>query len=375
MASWNPEQAATSRLLGRTFDGPSPDCARWRTAAAKNAYALLSKRRFAYAAAFFLLADRLKDAMSVCLHQLHDLQLAIAIARVYESVPAPGGRPAALNLGPNEAGPVLRVFLEEEALPIAARRGDRWLASCAFWMLRRRDLAVRALLTPVDVLLAEGLAGSGTATPMGGRGVAEKGSPDHPYNARLYLTDDPALVVLYKELRAKTLQTLRGASRIDGATEWGFVMHNARLYARMGCDLLGLDLVRNWEFLGRGAAQPKDTLAAAAAAAAAGSRAAGNINPAALLRRRTSLIVADLPVRKAWESDRREAATPGGSNSFASLDAEQRGVDTNGHGPKQKVDDGREKEVPKQNGGDRPKPPPTSFEEPDANSLLDSFGF
>lgn len=83
-----------------------------------------------YSAAFFLLADRLQDAVNVCLNQLKDLQLAIAIARVYEG----------------DQGPVLRKLLEEEVLNIAAQEGNRWLASWAFWMLHRRDMAVRALI-------------------------------------------------------------------------------------------------------------------------------------------------------------------------------------------------------------------------------------
>lgn len=60
--------------------------------------------------------------------------------------------------------------------------------------------------------------------------------------SRLFLTDDPALVILYSQLRQKTLQTLRGASKVTPKVEWEFVLHNARLYDRMGCDLLGLDL-------------------------------------------------------------------------------------------------------------------------------------
>lgn len=83
-----------------------------------------------YAAAFFLLADRLEAAVEVCLRQLKDLQLAIAITRVYEG---------------NE-GPVLRKVLQEEVLTVAAREGNRWLASWAFWMLGRKDMAVRALV-------------------------------------------------------------------------------------------------------------------------------------------------------------------------------------------------------------------------------------
>ena len=41
MASWNKEQKATQRFLANNFEDP-----KWRTAALKNAYALMSKRRF-----------------------------------------------------------------------------------------------------------------------------------------------------------------------------------------------------------------------------------------------------------------------------------------------------------------------------------------
>jgi hypothetical protein len=37
-----------------------------------------------YAAAFFLLADKLSDAVNVCLKNMEDIQLAILIIRVYE---------------------------------------------------------------------------------------------------------------------------------------------------------------------------------------------------------------------------------------------------------------------------------------------------
>lgn len=125
MASWNREQGATLRLLQNNFQDP-----KWKTVAMKNAYALLGKRRFEYAAAWFLLADCLKDAVNVCLNQLKDLQLAIVIARVYEG----------------DHGPVLREIIEHKVLQLAAREGNRWLASWAFWMLGRRNMAVRALI-------------------------------------------------------------------------------------------------------------------------------------------------------------------------------------------------------------------------------------
>jgi hypothetical protein len=271
--------------------------------------------RIEYSAAFFLLADRLQDAVNVCLNQLRDLQLAIAVARVYEG----------------DQGPVLRKLLEEEALNIAAQEGNRWLASWAFWMLRRRDMAVRALIvssfpahrchemrrfdsnkwpqTPVYTLVE---------TPI---------TPN--LNSKLFLTDDPALIVLYAQLRQKTLQTLRGASKVTPKVEWQFVLHNARLYDRMGCDLLGLDLVRNWEFLLPGASLKPEL--------------GGEVNPLKLLKRRSSLVVQDMPLSPISGQGAPEMSMGG---LFSPT------------GDKK-----------------RPQPPPTMFEEPDAGALLDNFGF
>ena len=98
-------------------------------------------------------------------------------------------------------------------------------------------------------------------------------------------------------------------------------MQTARLYDRMGCDLLGLDLVRNWEFLRPSVGIPRGL--------------GGEIDPLKLLRRRSSLVVADLPI----------------SPVATQIPAEMK------------------------SGGLRQQAPPTVFEEPDSNSLLDSFGF
>ena len=271
MASWNREQASTLKLLANNFKE-----SRWKTAALKNAYALLGKRRFEYAAAFFLLAGNLQDAVNVCYLQMQDLQLAIAVARVYDG----------------DDGLVLRSLLIDKVLPKAAAEGNRWVATWAFWMLGKRDLAVRALISPVHTLL-----NSPQTMPK--------------MQARSYLSNDPALVVLYKQLREKTLQTLKGASRVSPRAEWEFVIQTARLYDRMGCDLLALDLVRNWEFL----LPIKESQEALP-------------DPRKMLRRRSSLVVDDMPIPKSPTEEKTRQPRP------------------------QKV-----------------------FEEPDVNSLLDSFGF
>jgi hypothetical protein len=66
---------------------------------------------------------------------MEDIPLAIVIARVYEG----------------DDGPVLRELLVEKVLPAAAFDGNRWLAMWAFWMLGRRDIAVRALIVSYAV--------------------------------------------------------------------------------------------------------------------------------------------------------------------------------------------------------------------------------
>ncbi|KAF3159077.1 regulator of (H+)-ATPase in vacuolar membrane [Orbilia oligospora] len=207
IAHWNKEQGATMKLLSNNFEDP-----KWKTIAAKNAYALLGKQRFEYAAAFFLLADRPKDAVNVCFTQMNDVQLAIAIARVYDG----------------DEGPVLRELLEEKVLPLAAREGNKWLASWAFWLLDHKDLAVRSLMMPINSLITK---------------------TESPGVGKIFLADDPALVILYKLIRDKTLKSLRGAEKIPKGAEFEFVLHCARLYDRMGCDVLALDLVKNWTFL------------------------------------------------------------------------------------------------------------------------------
>jgi hypothetical protein len=146
-----------------------------------------------------------------------------------------------------DSGPVLRELLEEKVLPLAAHEGNRWLASWAFWMLHRRDMAVRALIVCESTARTTKILANRLQSPVYTL-LETPQSPD--LQSKLYLTDDPALVVLYSQLRQKTLQTLRGASKVTPKVEWAFVLHSARLYDRMGCDLLALDLGEKPPYLG-----------------------------------------------------------------------------------------------------------------------------
>jgi hypothetical protein len=83
------------------------------------------------------LAGHLKDAVSVLSNQLGDMQLAIAVARVYEG----------------DNGPILEEFIRDKVLPQAVSEGNRWLAVWALWMLGKRDKAVRAIIVRLSCIL------------------------------------------------------------------------------------------------------------------------------------------------------------------------------------------------------------------------------
>lgn len=212
-AVWHPEQKKMLQFLSHDFDEE-----RWKTAAQKNAFALLSQRRYEFAASFFMLGESLKDAVNVCVRNLDDLPLAIALARIKE-----GG----------DDGPVFTDLLRTRVLPLAFERGDRWMGSWAFWMLKRRDLAVRIIVTPLRDLLADPAVAS-----LVGSGVV-CGNDSYA---------DPALALLFQQLRSKSLQTIKGLYDIPEKKVFDFVLNTNRALCRMGCHTIGLSLLRNWQF-------------------------------------------------------------------------------------------------------------------------------
>lgn len=112
-------------FLSKDFTTP-----RWRTAALKNAYSLLSKQQFELAAAFFLLGEELSSALKVCARQLRDLQLALIVCRLCPDAPE-----------------ALRDTVREELLPEANECGDAWLPCVAHLLLGDPGLALAALGT------------------------------------------------------------------------------------------------------------------------------------------------------------------------------------------------------------------------------------
>ncbi|UZJ51119.1 hypothetical protein CBS101457_000439 [Exobasidium rhododendri] len=129
---WHADQKKMLQFLSNDFTLP-----RWQSAALKNAFALLSQRRFEMAASFFLLGNSLRDAVNVCIRNLGDFSLAVAIARLHE-----GGT----------TGPVFQDILRRDVLREALLTANRWLANWALQMLEEKELAIRVLCQPTWML-------------------------------------------------------------------------------------------------------------------------------------------------------------------------------------------------------------------------------
>ncbi|GLU00836.1 hypothetical protein SLE2022_181750 [Rubroshorea leprosula] len=90
-----------------------------KEAALKNAYVLMGRHQLELAIAFFLLGGDASSAVTICVKNLGDEQLALVICRLVE------GR----------GGPLEHQLITKFILPSAIDRGDYWLASLLEWEL------------------------------------------------------------------------------------------------------------------------------------------------------------------------------------------------------------------------------------------------
>ena len=102
-----------------------------RTAASKNAFRALTKRKYELAAGFFLLAGMLADAVNMCFRHMNDPQLAIVLCRLVE--------------GENSA--LLRQVVKRSMIPFAEEKHDVYIEYFALQLLKRQEESVYALLS------------------------------------------------------------------------------------------------------------------------------------------------------------------------------------------------------------------------------------
>jgi WD40 repeat protein len=106
---------------------------RYQTVAIKNAYAALSKQKFEEAAAFFLLGNKVSDAVRLCIRNLEDYQLAIFLCRLVDTP---------------EAKECLTDILTNTVLILATSCHDPWLASIAWTLLGKPEEALACFFAP-----------------------------------------------------------------------------------------------------------------------------------------------------------------------------------------------------------------------------------
>lgn len=211
MSVGHSEQQKMLKFLSNDFSEQ-----RWKSAALKNAFVLLSKHRFMDAACFFLLAGSLEDSANVLLKQVQDMDLAIGVCRIYEG----------------DNGPALGKLLSSQVLPGAIMQNDRWMTSFIYWKLRKQDVSIRALMTaPINLENNTELVDKSSCVNMS------------------FLVEDPALLVLYSHLRKRNIKYFLGSLEVENTLEYHLVLRVTDILRRMGCEYLAVSLVKNWEFI------------------------------------------------------------------------------------------------------------------------------
>ncbi|XP_041980851.1 dmX-like protein 2 isoform X4 [Aricia agestis] len=195
---------------------------RWRKAALKNAFVLLGKQRFEHAAAFFLLGGALKDALEVLITRLGDLQLAMVVARLYDT---DSNLPSSLRklllgeiLGGEEEG--------EGELDMDRAHPDPFIRSMALWELRRYGDALDTLLAPAGRL---------------------HGAPLEPvpsvFNFYVYLRTHPRLKRHNMPAQGGTLALLQQDEEGITQLERRLYFQTAHGHFKAGCPALALEVL------------------------------------------------------------------------------------------------------------------------------------
>ncbi|CAJ0582912.1 unnamed protein product, partial [Mesorhabditis spiculigera] len=123
-----------------------------RKTAEKNAFVLMSKQRFMQAAALFLLAERLVDALKVLIDKLHDIQLAMIVLRLYEQDPDKQQAHLKEILCKEILGQTVEEFeeargdVDEDTVLSRDASKDPFIRSMAYWLLRDYAKAAHTLV-------------------------------------------------------------------------------------------------------------------------------------------------------------------------------------------------------------------------------------
>jgi hypothetical protein len=223
---------------------------------------------------------------------------------------------AVARLYGGDGSEMLRKLLEDRLMPQAIRSGNRWLISWCHSILLEPDHAAEALVGPLE-------------------------------GVRTWHQDDPNTLTLYKHLR-----------KTESEYEWDSILRAARILRRMGLWLLALELVSQWDF------KPAPPVPTSMPIRTQQPLTNGDHQPSVLdsftettqpTREPPSMLDAFETPKPARQADNDKAAREAKAAELL-----------------KKIKAKKESAPAVIN---EKKPEPTQFKEPDANSLLDSFGF
>ncbi|KAI8924605.1 hypothetical protein BC831DRAFT_464821 [Entophlyctis helioformis] len=123
-------------------------------------------------------------------------------------------------------------LIENTLLPDAIAKGDRWMASMLFHMLRKRDQAFYATVMPLSSLLPSTPAQAGVVTAA------------QPPLVQQHL--DPALVIYFRHLeRANKKVFMVQRPSVSAERQAEFVYEAACTYERLGCPALAMHIIES----------------------------------------------------------------------------------------------------------------------------------
>ncbi|KRZ61540.1 DmX-like protein 1 [Trichinella nativa] len=221
--------------------------AKWKKAALKNAFVLMSKQRFEHAVGWFLLGDSLNDAVKVCLANMNDLQLALVIIRLYEGDSDLARRLIRKVLCEQVLQCEEKVFEKtndqsrgmDSVLSLVDSGGsDPFQRSIALWLMGEPALAASTLL-------------SSSAEPcLRGDPLAADYSSSDVFNFYVYIRAHPLVLRrrladqgIYFDHAAKFQQAARRMVSRVSTSERMLFFKTAFVHLQGGCPLLALEVL------------------------------------------------------------------------------------------------------------------------------------
>jgi hypothetical protein len=255
-------------LINHNFSSP-----KGRSAAEKNAYSLLRKRRYGVAAAFFLLAEPplMSTALEVIIGNMNDPQLALLVSRLIEDARSGASGPGGINFSKLGGGggfatigaPVLDDAPEEEpfekwnpklgdialkklkvgAIPKATAKGDFAMVAMLNLWIGDRTEAFRCMVDPKtsDGGLLGPFGGDDVKGPDKGAAMAATSNCDKPNPSIIRLQQ--VLTCLNSRIDHGSRFLLLHSLRAPKRAQWCAALQIARGLSARGIELPCLDLL------------------------------------------------------------------------------------------------------------------------------------